>query len=127
MNTYPALSYPDIYILNGGYSAFWHKGDRTHCNPQAYVEMNDAAHARTCEKEMGKFRRNTKFTRTQSFTYGLSSSSSGSSEMDSSPSANLAAKRSGFTPCRNNKNDIDENDGTPLGPSTLKQRRMASY
>lgn len=125
MNSYPELSYPDIYILNGGYSAFWHKGDRDKCNPRSYLEMNDAAHTRTCEKEMGKFRRNTKFTRTQSFTYGAlsGSSSSSSAQQDSSPSATLAAKRSGFTPCRNKDK---KEEGTP-GSLLKNTRRMASY
>lgn len=122
MHSYPSLSYPDVYILSGGYSAFWKKGDQLRCEPRAYIEMSDAAHTRTCEKEMGRFRRNTKFTRTQSFTYGVLSSSSSvsaSADLDSSPSANLGSKRSG-APC---KKDLR----TPVGSSSLKQRRMASY
>lgn len=119
MKSYPALSYPDVYVLNGGYCAYWQKGDRSKCDPMAYIEMNDKAHVRTCEKEMGKFRRNTKFTRTQSYTYGaLSTGSSSMASLDDSPSANLAGKRGSM---------LGGDQGTPTGPGGLKSRRMASY
>ncbi|KAF3941492.1 hypothetical protein ABW19_dt0200027 [Dactylella cylindrospora] len=69
MHRYPELHYPEIYILDGGYSGFFtdHK-DR--CEPQCYVEMDDSRHKVLCERELGKFRRNTKFGRAQSYTFG---------------------------------------------------------
>ncbi|RPA79546.1 Rhodanese-like protein [Ascobolus immersus RN42] len=69
MHRYPELYYPEVYILEGGYSSFF-KEHKEHCYPQKYVEMNDVSHKQTCEKEMGKFRRNTKFARAQTFHFG---------------------------------------------------------
>jgi M-phase inducer tyrosine phosphatase len=98
MHRYPALNYPEIYILEGGYSSFFNE-HKMRCEPQHYVEMQDAKHKRTCEREMSKFRRVHKFGRTQTFTYGASP------DIDVSPSAGIASKRMG--------------DG--------KNRRMATY
>ena len=69
---YPKLTYPEVYILEGGYSGFWaeHPG---RCYPQAYVEMDDKAHTSTCEREMGKLktRQNRKgLHRAQTFAFG---------------------------------------------------------
>ncbi|CAN6603767.1 hypothetical protein TRVA0_002S03158 [Trichomonascus vanleenenianus] len=61
MARYPELYYPDIVILQGGYSHFFEKFyDR--CVPQRYVEMNDSSHRRTCERELHKFRRTMKYS-----------------------------------------------------------------
>jgi M-phase inducer tyrosine phosphatase len=54
---YPKLSYPEIYILDGGYSAFF-SDHPERCYPQAYVEMNDAQHVNTCERELSRLRQN---------------------------------------------------------------------
>lgn len=73
MNRYPLLHFPDIAILEGGYSHFFAEhGPR--CFPQQYVEMNDDLHAEACEKEMDRFRRTMRFCRTQSYTFGSSES-----------------------------------------------------
>lgn len=61
MNRYPELYYPDIVILQGGYSHFF-KQYYDRCTPQNYVGMNDSSHKRTCEREMNKFRRTMKFS-----------------------------------------------------------------
>jgi len=90
MHRYPALFYPDVYILDGGYSSFFHEY-RDRCEPQQYIEMNDASHRQACEKEMGKFRRNTKFGRTQSFTFGAHHHDN----VESSPSANFGKRPTG--------------------------------
>lgn len=86
MHRYPALFYPDVYILDGGYSSFFmeHK-DR--CDPPQYVGMNDDSHKRTCEREMGKFRRNTKFGRAQTFHFGSQADNN-----DGSPIANVTRR-----------------------------------
>ncbi|KAI0133743.1 Rhodanese-like domain-containing protein [Xylariales sp. AK1849] len=52
---YPRLTYPDIYILDGGYREFFME-HRDRCYLQSYVKMNDQRHAATCEREMGKLR-----------------------------------------------------------------------
>jgi M-phase inducer tyrosine phosphatase len=86
MHRYPELTYPEIYILEGGYSSFFNQ-HKMRCEPQDYVEMDDEKHKRTCEREMSKFRRLHKFGRTNTFTYGAAH------DLDSSPSAGIASKR----------------------------------
>lgn len=63
---YPYLLYPDIVVLEGGYKKFYDKF-RLHCVPQAYVEMKDTKHKRTCEVEMSKVLQASKLTRAKSF------------------------------------------------------------
>lgn len=84
---YPKLTYPEVYILDGGYSSFFdtHRG---RCVPQNYVEMDDKEHAYTCEREMGRLRQNrTKFSRAQTFAFGQG-------QMDDSPTAPARSRRS---------------------------------
>ncbi|KAL0468896.1 hypothetical protein QR685DRAFT_319034 [Neurospora intermedia] len=67
---YPKLTYPDVYILDGGYSGFF-QNHRERCCPQAYIEMNDAEHVNTCEREMGRLRQTRKgFSRAQTYAFG---------------------------------------------------------
>jgi M-phase inducer tyrosine phosphatase len=67
---YPKLTYPEVYILEGGYSAFFSL-HRDRCFPQNYVEMDDKEHAYTCEREMGKLQqRRSKLSRAQTFAFG---------------------------------------------------------
>ncbi|OZJ02695.1 hypothetical protein BZG36_04598 [Bifiguratus adelaidae] len=42
---YPKLYYPEIYLLDGGYSRFF-QSYKHRCTPQSYVGMKDAAHAK---------------------------------------------------------------------------------
>lgn len=63
---YPYLLYPDIVVLEGGYKRFFDK-HKHHCFPQAYVEMRDNKHKRTCEVEMSKVLQASKLTRAKSF------------------------------------------------------------
>ena len=70
MHQYPKLYYPEIYILQGGYSGFFqHYKER--CEPQCYVAMQDERHKAACAREMRNFGKNVKLSRTQSFTYGI--------------------------------------------------------
>lgn len=93
INRYPFLSYPDIAILSGGYSHFFTEyGER--CYPQKYVEMNDTLHQHTCERELGRFKRDMRFTRTQSmntnsFMFPVSQNKSGQG-LDGSPLVNAS-------------------------------------
>ncbi|KAF7521533.1 hypothetical protein G7054_g12421 [Neopestalotiopsis clavispora] len=67
---YPTLSYPEIYILDGGYREFFIQ-HRQRCRPQSYVEMNDEKHVATCEREMSKLQRHRKgLGRVKTFTFG---------------------------------------------------------
>lgn len=44
---YPELCYPDIYLLDGGYKAFY-DSFKEYCDPCSYLPMKDAAHKDAC-------------------------------------------------------------------------------
>ncbi|EFW99651.1 cell cycle control protein tyrosine phosphatase [Grosmannia clavigera kw1407] len=70
IESYPRLSYPELYILDGGYSGFFGEHP-SRCHPQAYVEMDAVEHALACEREMGRLRQNRKgLHRAQTFAFG---------------------------------------------------------
>lgn len=52
---YPSLFYPDVVVLDGGYSEFYARA-RDRCEPRNYVGMNHEEHQLTCEREMLRFR-----------------------------------------------------------------------
>ncbi|KAL8699014.1 MAG: hypothetical protein Q9224_001596 [Gallowayella concinna] len=67
---YPLLSYPEIYILDGGYSSFF-QDHRFRCSPQNYVEMNAKEHASACERGLGRIKQKRgKLCRAQTFAFG---------------------------------------------------------
>ncbi|KAK4192843.1 M-phase inducer phosphatase [Podospora australis] len=67
---YPRLTYPEVYILEGGYSGFFSE-HQERCYPQAYVEMNAAEHVNTCEREMGRLRQGRRgLGRAQTYAFG---------------------------------------------------------
>lgn len=66
---YPLLSYPDIYILDGGYSAFF-ESNRNLCFPQSYKRMDAEEHAEDCERGMAKVKRRAKLSRAQTYAFG---------------------------------------------------------
>ena len=78
---YPALTYPEVYILDGGYSHFF-KDYRIRCFPPNYVEMEAKEHAFDCERGLGKVKQRSKLIRAQTFAFGQHSPS-----IDSSPTA----------------------------------------
>ncbi|KAL5596961.1 uncharacterized protein BROUX77_006909 [Berkeleyomyces rouxiae] len=80
--SYPRLTYPEVYILEGGYSKFF-ENHPSRCYPQNYVEMLDKAHERTCERELDrlKSRKAPAFSRAKTFAYGASGSGVMSSRM----------------------------------------------
>ncbi len=80
---YPALTYPEAYILDGGYSSFF-KDHQARCFPQNYVEMDAKEHEVACERGLGKVKhqQRTKLLRAQTFAFGQHSP-----QLDSSPTA----------------------------------------
>jgi M-phase inducer tyrosine phosphatase len=82
INNYPRLSYPEMYILDGGYSKFYSQY-RNKCYPQNYVEMNDQRHEQACEQGMAKVKQRQKLHRASTFTFGQN----GHDEMEDSPTA----------------------------------------
>ncbi|KAL2137017.1 hypothetical protein VTI74DRAFT_10493 [Chaetomium olivicolor] len=113
---YPRLTYPEIYILDGGYSAFFSE-HRQRCYPQAYVEMNAAEHVNTCEREMGRLRQNRRcLGRAATYAFGQQDPT-----LQDSPTA----------PGRVNPRDCDLSDmlgASPiLGTNRGHARRMVSF
>lgn len=111
---YPHLSYPEVYILDGGYSEFFNQ-HRDRCYPQAYVEMGAEEHAFTCEREMGKLQNKRKaFSRAKTYAFGEREKM-----VDASPTAPMRAS-SYMSPslmCGN----------SPILGTGRSPRRLASY
>ncbi|KAI4601495.1 cell division cycle- protein [Pestalotiopsis sp. 9143b] len=112
---YPRLSYPDVYILDGGYSEFFNE-HRCRCYPQSYVEMNDEEHIATCEREMGKLQQKRKgLGRAKTFAFGARESM-----VEASPTA----------PSRSSLQESPSmmiGNSPILGTDRSATRRMASY
>lgn len=71
-SNYPHLTYPEVYILEGGYHTFFqqHAG---RCFPQAYTAMNAVGHEDSCEREMDKLRaQRGKLSRAKTYAFGQS-------------------------------------------------------
>ncbi|UKZ80909.1 hypothetical protein TrVFT333_008674 [Trichoderma virens FT-333] len=114
---YPRLTYPEIYILDGGYSGFFAE-HRARCFPPEYVEMSDEKHQRTCEREMGRLKARKPFGRAQTFAFGQRNTS-----LHDSPTG----------PPRPHSRNVNESpaalsttDSPTVGDRT-QTRRMASY
>ena len=67
---YPKLTYPEVYILDGGYSSFF-VDHKFRCYPQNYVEMADKEHTSACERGLGRIKQQrSKLCRAQTFAFG---------------------------------------------------------
>jgi len=107
---YPRLTYPEMYILEGGYSSFF-KFHRSRCFPQNYVEMNATEHEDACEQGMAKVQRRKPLSRAQTYA-------GPSCLMEDSPTAlgrSSADTLFGLRSCG------------LLDPRPMHSRRMASY
>lgn len=138
---YPQLSYPELYILDGGYSGFFNEHPRR-CYPQAYVEMGAAEHVFACERGMGRLKQNRKgLHRAQTFAFGqhdaspISGHGAGKQTDGGLPHFNDVS--SPTAPGRNESSllSLDSSPvstmmmgGSPiLGHDRRQTRRMASY
>ncbi|KAI4859752.1 hypothetical protein F4820DRAFT_141526 [Hypoxylon rubiginosum] len=112
---YPKLTYPEVYILDGGYSEFFNEC-RDRCHPQAYVAMGAQEHANTCEREMGKLQQKRKgLGRAKTFAFGHRDSM-----VDASPTA--PERRHEY------QSPVMMIGNSPiLGNNRSPARRMASY
>lgn len=113
---YPKLSYPDMYILDGGYSKFFAE-HRSKCFPQNYVEMNDHRHEQACERGMAKVKQRQRLFRHQTFAFGTGPHD----EMDDSPTAQGRT----LGPRSHSTFDVGHSIAAGIGESF--NRRMASY
>ncbi|KAI0806978.1 hypothetical protein C8Q74DRAFT_1187339 [Fomes fomentarius] len=67
-HVYPRVHYPEVYILQGGYSQYYQESS-IRCQPQAYVRMDDPHYAASRREDLDQFRKG-KFGRTKSYAYG---------------------------------------------------------
>ncbi|KAK7730006.1 m-phase inducer phosphatase [Cytospora paraplurivora] len=113
---YPKLTYPEVYILDGGYSGFFLE-HRLRCYPQSYVEMDAAEHANTCEKKMDRLRQARKgLGRAQTYAFGQR-------EHDTSfPNSPTAAYRESC-----DDSPLQLGDSPSPGCDRSHSKRMASY
>ncbi|KAJ5160797.1 M-phase inducer phosphatase [Penicillium canariense] len=116
VDSYPNLTYPDLYILDGGYSSFFAE-HRAFCYPQNYVEMNANGHEFACERGLGKVKQRSKLNRAQTFAFGQHSSP----QMEDSPTGR----------CRLGSDRNSRLLGSPFSespvPNRTPGRRMLSY
>lgn len=109
---YPQLSYPEVYILDGGYSSFF-ESHRTRCVPQSYLRMDAKEHERSCERGLNKLRQRSKLNRAQTFAFGQHDT-----QMEDSPTAIGRSKSGGV---------LTLGDDSPNVGRIGATRRMASY
>ncbi|EJF62611.1 hypothetical protein DICSQDRAFT_146284 [Dichomitus squalens LYAD-421 SS1] len=67
-HVYPRVHYPEVYILEGGYSQYFSES-RQRCQPPNYVRMDDPNYAASRKEDLDQFRKG-KFGRTKSYAYG---------------------------------------------------------
>ncbi|PYH90359.1 cell cycle control protein tyrosine phosphatase Mih1 [Aspergillus ellipticus CBS 707.79] len=111
IDQYPQLSYPDMYILDGGYSAFFAE-HQSLCYPQNYVEMSAKEHEFACERGLGKVKQRSKLNRAQTFA------AFESPQMEDSPTGRCRNDRSRFL-----ASPFAESPGS----GRFSGRRMLSY
>ena len=119
---YPALTYPEAYILDGGYSMFFKKY-RSRCFPQEYVAMGAEEHSQACEEGMGKVKKQRiKYSRAQTFAaFG----------QDSSPiglrgALNRHASDNVLSPTTATRTDILESNNSAMEISSLSSDTIMS-
>lgn len=55
-NVYPRLSFPELYMMQGGYKKFYESSPQL-CTPQGYVSMWDPKYSEECKNETLRNRR----------------------------------------------------------------------
>lgn len=113
VQNYPNLTFPEMYILDGGYSRFFSE-HRAKCQPQNYVEMSDNRHEQACERGMAKVKQRQKLFRHQTFAFGQNSEDSPTG----APHRNAIVQRSHST--------FDVGPDLMTGIGETYQRRIAS-
>jgi M-phase inducer tyrosine phosphatase len=111
-NRYPHLTYPETYILDGGYSSFF-KAHQTRCFPQNYVEMDAKEYEHACEKGMNKLRQRGKLGRAHTFAAPRSSFPDDSPLSQGRASLGASMASATFDDCFDTRK--------------IRARRMASY
>ncbi|KAF2088414.1 Rhodanese-like protein [Saccharata proteae CBS 121410] len=107
---YPRLSFPEVYILHGGYSSFY-ESYKNRCSPQDYRQMGAEGYEQTCEAGLHKIKQRAKLSRAQTFAFG-------EHDVEDSPTAPNRSRSANYTAM-----DLE----TSLGGSRMHARRLASY
>ncbi|CAO3573169.1 unnamed protein product [Mortierella alpina] len=110
---YPAVFYPEVYVMKGGYSTFFQK-NKSYCWPEAYVEMQDEKHSQEFETHRRNFQR--EFSRTASKGFlgmeskkkNTSHSTSTSTTVSSSPSLSSSSSASSTSTSFSIRNEVEE-------------------
>lgn len=121
---YPRLTYPETYILDGGYSSFF-KDYRARCFPQNYVEMDAQEHVHACERGLGKVKAKarSKLARAQTFAFGQHSPS-----MEDSPTGPSRIRHDSVMEVDlPSGKQVDLNFRLPPDLYPSRNRRMFSY
>ncbi|EGE05519.1 M-phase inducer phosphatase [Trichophyton equinum CBS 127.97] len=116
IDQYPKLTFPEMYILHGGYSGFFAEHSSL-CFPQNYVEMAAKEHEFACERGLGKVKQRSKLSRAQTFAFGQQNS-----PMEDSPTGRCRGASD-----RNMNNTFESPLGRGFSPGRLPERRMFSY
>ncbi|CAF9929489.1 cell division cycle- protein [Imshaugia aleurites] len=112
---YPKLTYPEVYILDGGYSSFF-MDHKLRCYPQNYVEMGAQEHANACERGLGRIKQQrAKLSRAQTFAFGQHEQ-----QVDDSPTASSRQSDSLIT-------RIDIAVDAETFSRRMQSRRMVSF
>ncbi|KAF9437499.1 cell division cycle- protein [Entomortierella beljakovae] len=123
---YPAVFYPEIYVMEGGYSGFF-KDNRGYCWPEAYVEMRDEKHSKEFEEHMRTFGR--EFSRSASKGFLGTESRKSRSENDSSQ-ASYASKgkptNNTLTTSKTNSNSTTTSVSSPNPTSAARSANTRS-
>jgi hypothetical protein len=85
MPHYPALHYPEVYILEGGYAKYFAHSPQ-HCEG-SYVRMDDPNHRSDRHADLNQFRtrESAVFSRAKSYTYGESKKSAKGGSVQKQP------------------------------------------
>ncbi|KAF6233035.1 hypothetical protein HO173_008791 [Letharia columbiana] len=112
---YPKLTFPEVYILDGGYSSFY-TDHKPRCYPQNYVEMGAQEHANACERGLGRIKQQrAKLSRAQTFAFGQHGQ-----QVDDSPTASNRQSSSLMT-------GLDMAADAEMISRRMQSRRMVSF
>lgn len=110
-DNYPRLTYPEVYVLHGGYSSFY-ESYKSRCFPQNYLRMESEEHERACEAGLHKLKQRVKLGRAQTFAFGEGC------DMEDSPTAPSRSRSTG--------NALESMHDPNMEPR-VRTHRMASY
>ncbi|CAO1621863.1 unnamed protein product [Parajaminaea phylloscopi] len=116
---YPNCHYPEVYILQGGYSGFFQSFPSV-CEPQAYVRMDDPTYQDQRSSELNGFRK--QFARHRSFTYGESRKAEATLAASRPASGFIRGLRAATMICEESAESSFEQDSSPSNMAATKKQ-----